>query len=268
MKLCINGATTMPYTLESDVECAAKIGFQGIEVWKSKLDQFLQNKSIESFKSLLMQHNIDVAAICAFSGYVFCSEEEFKKKVKETEKYLEIASYIGCKNIVVCAEGFESKIREKIVEAHASRLSKLAEVGEAYGVKVAMEWFWNLRDANEVIKRANNDNLGLVIDTFHWYKGDGNLDNIDLIPADKLFLVHINDCEDLPREKLNDKNRLYCGLGVIPLIEILKIFKQKNYQGYLSVEIFREEYWKKDPLTISKEAFESLIKIMKLAKVL
>ncbi|MGC8934679.1 MAG: sugar phosphate isomerase/epimerase family protein [Thermoproteota archaeon] len=268
MNSCLNGATTMPYSLESDVKTAAKTGFQGVEIWKSKLDQFLQDKSVENLRDLLMQHSIDAVAICAFSGYVLCSEEEFKKKVEETKKYLEIASYIGCKNIVVCAEGFESKIREKIVEAHASRLNKLAKVSEAYNVKVAMEWFWNLKDAIEVVERASNDYLGLVVDTFHWYRGDGNLGNIDLIPTDKLFLVHINDCEDLPRERLSDKNRLYCGLGAIPLTEILKRFKQKNYQGYLSVEIFREEYWKKDPLTISKEAFESLTNVMKLAKVL
>jgi len=71
-------------------------------------------------------------------------------------------------------------------------------------------------------------------------------------------MVRISDCENIPREALTDRNRLYCGLGVIPLVEILRELKSLGYGGYLSVEVFREEYWKKDPLVISREALEML----------
>ncbi len=131
-----------------------------------------------------------------------------------------------------------------------------------------MEWFQDLSDAIKIVESAPHEHLGMMIDTFHWYRGDGNLDHIDLVPGPKLFLVHINDCEDNKRADLTDKNRLYCGKGVIPLIEILKSLERKGYEGYLSVDIFRKEYWKIDPLTISKDSLETLKEVMKQAKLL
>ncbi|RLE92622.1 MAG: isomerase, partial [Thermoprotei archaeon] len=89
----------------------------------------------------------------------------------------------------------------------------------------------------------------------------GSLDHLREVPGDKLFFVHINDCEDLPRDKLADKHRLFCGEGVIPLVDVLKIFREKGYEGYLSVEIFREEYWKMNVLEIAKKAYSSLVKV-------
>jgi len=102
-----------------------------------------------------------------------------------------------------------------------------------------------------------------MMDTFHYYKSGISLEEIEAIPAEKLLLVHINDCEDLPREKLTDKNRLYLGLGVIPLKDILKILKKKGYSGFLSVEIFRDEYWAKPIDFITRESFESLQSLLK-----
>lgn len=268
MKTCINSATTMPYSLEKDIESAGEVGFQGVEIWKDKLDNFLRKKGIGELSKLLSEYDLKVPAICALDGYIWHSDEDFKKRVEYTRQYFEIASKVGCDSLVVVAEGFENKSIDEVVRVHASRLERLADVGKSYGIKIAMEWFWNHKDAFEIIKRANHDYLGLVIDTFHWYRGDGNLNNLNFIPKDKLYLVHINDCENLPREKLTDKNRLYCGLGVMPLKEVLHKFKQTGYQGYLSVEIFRDEYWKKDPITISKESLETLKNIMKEASVL
>jgi len=268
MRTCINGATTMPYSLEIDVEAAGRTGFEYIEIWNdpssnSKLERYIQSHSKEELKDLISSFDLGVSAICPFGGYVWCSETEFGRKLEETRRYLEIGSHIGCESLLVCADGFDEKNRNKIIQDHADRLRRLADVSEDYDVKIALEWFWDLKDAVQVVNLANHEYLGMIIDTFHWYRGDGNMDNIDLIPSDKLFLVHINDCEDIERGKLTDMNRVYCGYGVIPLVEILRRFRRKGYGGCLSVEIFREEYWKKDASTIFKESLETLREVMK-----
>ena len=268
MKTCINGATTMPYPLEKDIEAAGEAGFQGIEIWRDKLDTFLGTRRKEDLKDLLSAYSLKVAAFCPFGGYVWCSEEDFEKKLRATVRYLEVANYVGCETLIVCAEGVEGKSASEMIEAHADRLAKLADVCKDYEVRVAMEWFWNLKDGFKVIEKADHDYLGIVIDTFHWYRGDGDIGSIRSTPRGKLYMVHISDCENLPREALTDRNRLYCGLGVIPLVEILRELKSLGYGGYLSVEVFREEYWKKDPLAISREALEALRNIMGKASVL
>jgi sugar phosphate isomerase/epimerase len=53
MRTCINGATTMPYSLEKDVEAAGEAGFQGVEIWKTKLDEFLATNKKEAMFGVL-----------------------------------------------------------------------------------------------------------------------------------------------------------------------------------------------------------------------
>lgn len=265
MRTCINGATTMPYSLQDDIASADKAGFDGIEIWKAKLDHYMEDHRKDEVKDLMSSNNLEVSAICAFSGYVWCSETEFVRKTEDAKKYFDIASLVGCESLLICGEAPRGRDCEEVIEAHVKRLRKLADIGKDYGIRLELEWFQNLRDAIKVVELANHQYLGLMIDTFHWYRGDGNLAHIDAIPEEKLFLVHINDCENMERAKLTDRNRLYCGEGVIPLVEILQKLKRKGYERHLSVEIFREEYWEKDPLTISNQALATLKTVMRRA---
>ncbi|HYV04866.1 MAG TPA: TIM barrel protein, partial [Blastocatellia bacterium] len=70
----------------------------------------------------------------------------------------------------------------------------------------------------------------------------------------RLFIFHINDAENLPREQLQDRHRLLPGLGVLPLKEIAGALRGIGYDGVASVEIFRPEYWERDPFELALEA--------------
>ncbi len=259
MKSCINGATTMPYSLEQDISAASVAGFSGVEIWIDKLRKFLEAHTKEDLKRLLTDSKISAPSLCAFSGFTFCSEEEYGAKVEALKRFLEIGGLIGTEYVIVCADALGGMSFESAKRAYVSRLRNLGSVTSKYGVKVALEWFWELPPAIDIIEAIDDEHVGFVLDTFHWYRADGSLENLKKVPSGKLFFVHINDCEDLPKKELTDKNRLYCGSGVIPLLDIFKIFEGNDYRGYLSVEIFREEYWRKDSQEISMDAHKTLI---------
>ncbi|RLE80704.1 MAG: hypothetical protein DRJ52_05775 [Thermoprotei archaeon] len=267
MKSCINGATTMPYSLEEDIRAASEAGFKAVEIWVGKLKKFLARSSKSDLKRLLEDFNVSAPCLCAFGGYVFCSETKYEERVNKLKPFLEVGNYIGSEYIIVCAEGLGGKSFEEALKQYVFRLRKLGSLTGEYGIKVALEWFEKLPPAIEIVRAVNHENIGFLIDTFHWYRGDGSLDHLREVPEDKLFFVHINDCEDLPQDRLADKHRLFCGEGVIPLIDVLKIFCEKEYEGYLSVEIFREEYWKMNAVDIAKKAYDSLIRVASAAGV-
>lgn len=248
----------MPYSLEQDIRSANTAGFKGVEIWVSKLREFLKSHTDEGLKRLLSDSTISAPSLCAFSGLIYCSEEEFHKRVQDLKSLLEVGHAIEAEYVILCAEAFGDRRVEEAKHAYVSRVRRLSSVTNDYGIKIAMEWFWELPPAIDIIGEIDDGNVGLLIDTFHWYRGDGNLENLKKVPPDKLFFLHVNDCEDLPRNELTDKNRLYCGRGILPLLDIFSILKNKNYDGYLSVELFREEYWKKDPEEISSTAYKTL----------
>src|SRR5687767_15651529 len=67
-------------------------------------------------------------------------------------------------------------------------------------------------------------------------------------------IFHINDAEDLPRNELEDRHRLLPGLGILPLREIVSAFRRIGYDKVASVEIFRPEYWARDPFELARAA--------------
>ena len=93
-----------------------------------------------------------------------------------------------------------------------------------------------------------------MIDTFHFYVGNSTFEAIDTLDPENLFIFHINDAEDLPKEQLTDAQRLYPGMGILPIAEIKERFDRIGYNRMVSIEIFRPEYWAQDPFDVARRA--------------
>jgi 2-keto-myo-inositol isomerase len=93
-----------------------------------------------------------------------------------------------------------------------------------------------------------------VIDSFHFYAGGSTIEMVEALDPNLLYVFHINDAENLPREQLQDKHRLLPGLGILPLRDLLAAFRKIGYDKVASVEIFRPEYWKRDPFELANDA--------------
>ena len=252
----------MPYALEDDIRVAREVGFKGVEIWVGKLNEYLKRKSIDQLKALLSRYEVKVPALCAIGGFVFSNEEDFRSRLSEMEGLLKIAERIRADYIIVCAEGLGGLDIEKAKERYASRLREVLDLCSSYRAQIALEWFHEIPICLEIIETIGDEKLGLVVDIFHVYRGDGNIDNVKLIPGELIRHVHIDDCIDKPREELTDRDRVYPGLGVIPLTKFLRILDSKGYKGYLSVELFNEDYWKLDPREIALRAIKALREVV------
>lgn len=267
MRTCINGATTMPYTLEQDIENAGKVVFEGVELWVEKVEKYLQHHSPEDLKAELQKWNLQAASLCGYG--LDPSQKDSSEAVKRIGEAARVANAIGCPILLVFGGGMpEGATKSEAIKKAAKLAREFGEACAEFGVKIALEplglhsFMPGPREALQIAEEAGLNNIGIMMDTFHYYKSGVSIDEIASIPIKKLLIVHINDCEQLPREQLTDAHRLYPGLGVIPLREMLGVLKQKGYDGFLSVEIFREEYWKEPPEVISKKAKEHLDRIL------
>jgi len=69
--------------------------------------------------------------------------------------------------------------------------------------------------------------------------------------------MHFNDFPaDIPRERLEDKNRLMPGDGAAPTTQILKTLAANGARTALSIEIFNADYWKMDAAEVLKIGIE------------
>ncbi|HWO00253.1 MAG TPA: sugar phosphate isomerase/epimerase [Blastocatellia bacterium] len=262
MQIALNGATTMKADLETDIRAASKAGFDFLEIWASKLGAFLQSHGTAELQTLFANHNLKPYSINSIERITFRNADSERSLLAECEILCEAASYLNCPYIVVVPSPLPPGVsRAEVIEESTRVLGVLGRIAEKRGVGLAFEFLGQtdcsvqtLALADEIVLRVNRENVGVVIDSFHFYTGGSTIESIGALDPDRLFIFHINDAEDLPREQLEDRHRLLPGLGILPLKEIIVTLRGIGYDRVASVEIFRPEYWERDPFELAREA--------------
>jgi Sugar phosphate isomerases/epimerases len=271
MKLALNGATIMKADLATDVSAAAAAGFDFVEIWAAKLRDFLRLHSLAELKTLFDKGGVKPLSINSIEHITFRDAAAYKQIKTQCEELSAIAAAIGCPYIVVVPGksppgGLSSY---EVIEESVRVLRELASIGERHGVSLAFEFLGQadcsvqtLELADEIVVKVNRRNIGMVIDSFHFHTGGSTVKMIDALDPKRLFIFHINDAENLPPDQLTDAHRLLPGLGILPLKEIIGAFRRIGYDGVASVEIFRPEYWERDPFELAREAKTAVEKVL------
>ena len=262
MKIALNGATTMHADLSTDILAASAAGYDLLEIWSAKLYKYLETKSTADLKAELAAANLEPYSINSIEHITFRNEADYAKIKAECELLSQVASEIGCPYIVVVPGKLPTDAtKESIIEESVRVLTELSDIAGNHGVSLAFEFLGQtdcsvqtLDLCNEIVEKVGRDNVGNVIDSFHFYAGNSTFEAIDKMDPKKLFIFHINDAEDLPKEKLTDAQRLYPGAGILPLAEMKEHFDKIGYDRMVSIEIFRPEYWAQDPFEVAAKA--------------
>jgi len=270
MKIALNGATTMHADLETDIKAASAAGFELIEIWAAKLREFLKTKTTADLKNLLNESNLEPYSINSIEHITFRTAEDYEEIKAECEELSRIAGEIGCPYVVVVPGKLpENATKEEIIEESVKVLNQLGTIAEKHNVSLAFEFLGQtdcsvqtLDLCNEIVEKVNRENIGNVIDTFHFYAGNSTFEAIEKMNPEKLFIFHINDAENLPKEQLTDAHRLYPGMGILPIREIKAKFDQIGYDKMVSIEIFRPEYWNEDPFEVARKARTATIEVL------
>ncbi|HEX8843565.1 MAG TPA: sugar phosphate isomerase/epimerase [Pyrinomonadaceae bacterium] len=270
MKLALNGATTMRASLVEDIGAASAAKFDCLEIWAAKLRQFLNSHTAAELKNLLEEAHLQPYSINSIEHITFRDADGAAKLLEECEELCRIAAEIGCPYIVVVPSPLPAGTSwEEVVEESVRVLDHLGRIAEAHDVALAFEFLGQtdcsvqtLGQAFEIVQKLQRDSVGLVLDSFHFYAGGSTFDSIDALDARKLFIFHINDAEDRPREELEDRHRLLPGLGILPLKEIIERLRRAGYDRVASVEIFRPEYWERNPQELAREAYMAVSKVL------
>lgn len=262
MKIALNGATTMHADLLTDLKAASAAGYDLLEIWSAKLYEYLRTNTPADLKAALAEHQLEPYSINSIEHVTFRTPEDYAEVKAECETLSKIAGEIGCPYIVVVPGLLpENGTNEQVIEESVCVLNELADISESYGVSLAFEFLGQtdcsvqtLDLCNEIVEKVGRDSIGNVIDTFHFYAGNSTFEAIDAMRPEKLFIFHINDAEDLPKEQLTDAHRLYPGTGILPIAEMKEHFDKIGYNRMVSIEIFRPEYWNQDPFEVARKA--------------
>lgn len=260
--------------LVTDIKAAHAAGYDLIEIWKSKLLDYLYNNSTADLKRILDEASLEPWSINSIEHITFRTPEDYAVIKDECEKLCRIAGEVGCPYIVVVPGKLPAGAsKQEIIDESVRVLNELGDIAHHHGIGLAFEFLGQvdcsvqtLDLAKEIVEMIDRPNIGVVIDTFHFYAGNSTFEAIDGLDPEKLFIFHINDAEDLPKEQLTDAQRLYPGTGILPIREMKEHFDKIGYSRMVSVEIFRPEYWQQDPFEVARKAKAATEEVLGLGK--
>jgi 2-keto-myo-inositol isomerase len=230
---CINGATTMPYSLEDDLRSAEEAGFEAVELWHRKLPAYLERHSTADLRREVVERGLRVAALCPL--FVDFGQAAPAARA-EIDRAADLAAELACPTLLVCVRRPPDGMADAEARAAAgAELAAAADLAATRDVALAIEPLGRHplvpgpREALDLIERAARPNVGLMLDTFHYFKSAVPLDEIAALPVDRLLIVHVNDSDDRPLEDLRDADRVYPTLGVIPAEAMLAPLLANGY---------------------------------------
>lgn len=270
MLLGFNGATTMTSPFETDVRIAGEAGYDVLEITATKLDKFLESHSIADARKLIDAAKLKTHAINSIEKINFRDDAGRAQVLARTRQLAEYARTLSCPWLVAVPGPAPAGTKWTDVRDNtAAALREMCDAAQLFGIGLAWEFLgfpWcsvrTVAQSWEVFQAVNKPNIGLVIDTCHYFAGESTLDSVRGVPAKNLAIFHINDVGKMPKEKIEDANRLFPGDGVIPLKEIVDAVRSTGFDGVASVEIFRPEYWQREPGSVAREALSKSKKVL------
>jgi 2-keto-myo-inositol isomerase len=270
MRLAINGACTMTSDLPTDIAAAAAAGFHYLEIWAAKMDRFLKENAVEDLEALFHRHGVMPASINSIEFVTFRGPE-YASIQSRTRELCGLAHRLGCPSVVVVPsptptrETSWDEIRTESVRV----LKELGAIAAGFGVALAFEplgFGWcsvrTARAGSEIVQQVGMENVGQVLDACHFYGAGSQMDEIDRLDPKSIFIFHLDDVEDLPKEAITDARRLMPGAGALPLDDICRRLKKIGFDGLTSVELFRPEYWSRPAVDVARQAHRSALAVL------
>ena len=141
----------------------------------------------------------------------------------------------------------------------------MLELGDQMGVVPVLE-FWGrhpvigkLSAAVEIAMESGHPKACVLADVFHMYRGGSPIEGLRLLGPQALPVLHMNDYPaDPPVDKIADRDRVFPGDGIAPLVEILRHIRSCGAAPALSLEVFNPEYYKRDALEVARTGLQKM----------
>ena len=115
-------------------------------------------------------------------------------------------------------------------------------------------------DMMELAEAIGTPNVGLLLDSWHWYTSHGTVEELLRLSNKDVVHVHVNDAPSgIPvDEQIDNRRRLPVTTGVIDLKGFINALVKIGYDGPVECEPFDQELRKMEQDAILQETIESL----------
>jgi len=264
-KTSLNTSTLFPFELDvkQQVRIAAEAGYAGIELWVKDIDAHVASGgTVRELRSYIADSGVAVVNAIAFFKWADADAATRERGLAQAEREMRMLAELGCPAVAAPPYGDVEGIT---LEAIAGHFARLAELARTIGVEPYLE-FWGranklsrLSEAVFIAMESGLPDAKLLLDPFHMYIGGSDLHSLAYLNGANIGIVHVNDYPATPaREQIADADRVFPGDGIAPTHELAGLIDRAGYRGYLSLELFVENYGAESALEVARRGFAAV----------
>jgi len=255
--------------LEGKLKAMREAGFT--QVMLSARDIVGHEQGVEAAIRVVKDSGLRVTGFQVLRDFEGLSGGLREYKVDIAKAMLALCSAVGSKVLLVCSSTSTHATGD--MDVIATDLRRLAMLALPRGIKVAFEGLSWGRTINEfpqawdAVCRADMPNLGLGVDSFHAFATRTDLDLLDEVDPDKIFLVQLADFMwheiRSVEERINTARhfRVFPGEGAhsAEVAELVRKLDRIGYRGDYSFEVFNDDYQQIPQATVARRAHKSAV---------
>ncbi len=264
------------YSLAEMLALAKRFGLPGVDASFGAVRALVEETSPASVRDLFAAHG----ALPAFMGFIpagiFSPEAEFMQSLDQFSENCAVAESVGCRRT---GSYFPNRMPLPPDEARRilrDRTGTLAERAEPHGIAIGLEFLGlrtfrldephafinNVPDTITMLRETGRPNVGLILDSFHYFTSGGDLSQIRSLRAQDIVHLHVNDAPHADVMSLEDTDRVLPGRGVIDLVGWFQAIAEIGFDGYVAIEVFDEAFRNQDrevAVSIAKQALDAVL---------
>lgn len=253
-------------TVEQQIRVTAEAGFDGFEPWIGDLRSYVERGGkIADLKKQLDDSNLVLSGAIGFAQWIVNDPDERRQGLDEARRDMDLVRQLGGQRMAAPPIGAHNadaiqRGGEVSLDTIAQRYRALLEIGVEMGVTPLLElWGFSptlskLGELAYVATAANHPSAAVLPDFYHIYKGGNSMTGLGMIEASRMPLFHINDYPSEPSvAEIADKDRVFPGEGVCPLVETIAMLLKNGFAGTFSLELFNPTYWQRPAEEVARE---------------
>lgn len=261
-------------TLEENIKLAKLGDFHGVDINIVEVSRIVEERSLGYVRKIFSEEGVRPGGWwLPFNWYGDISV--YERGLNELRRIAPLAAEIDCRRALTFIRPFsDDKPFDENFRWHVSRLKPIADILQESGCILGLEFvgteslrvghkysfIYNLDGILSLCRALESENVGILLDSWHWYASGGTLEDLMKLKGRDVIYVHVNDAPaNVPLSKLIDNVRCLPGeTGVIDLIGFLKVLKSLGYDGPVTPEPFSEKVNKMRPEEAVKVTGEAL----------
>ncbi len=270
-RFCLNTSTIMgqkPGLLHA-IEIAAAAGYDGVELWVTDIQDFLEKGgSMQSLIRLLTNKKLRVENAISFTEWMVDDDGKRTAALMMLEKEMQLVAALGCRRIAAPPAGVTKEQPLDIAKA-GSRYRDILALGRKTKVMPLLE-FWgasgtvyNFSQALAIAAAANDADARILPDVYHLFRGGSGFECLNLVNGKVIDIIHMNDYPaNKPVGEQTDADRVYPGDGAAPFKQILRSLQAMGGTKTLSLELFNKTYWDQDALLVAQTGLQKMKRLV------